>query len=171
MLRTVGWILVALAGVVLALGGLWLASGVAGGQLGRSGAVLGFGLLVLVLVSPLLVGGIMTLSRSRREEREDVDAAQMRKVLDIVQTRGAVKVSDLVLELGSGLPAVQSMIYRLVGMGVFSGYVNWDDGVLYSADAAGLRGLTECKKCGGKLTLAGKGVIKCPFCGTEYFVT
>jgi len=32
-------------------------------------------------------------------------------------------------------------------------------------------GLTECKRCGGKVTLAGKGVTKCQYCGTEYYVS
>jgi tRNA(Ile2) C34 agmatinyltransferase TiaS len=42
--------------------------------------------------------------------------------------------------------------------------------VLYSAEVSALRGTTRCKHCGGEVTLAGKGVIKCPFCGTEYFL-
>jgi tRNA(Ile2) C34 agmatinyltransferase TiaS len=65
---------------------------------------------------------------------------------------------------------VQNQVHALVGMGVFSGYVNWDDGVLYSAEAANLRDLERCKYCGGELKLVGKGVISCPFCGTEYFL-
>jgi hypothetical protein len=113
---------------------------------------------------------VIVLRRGSVEAQENVQSAQLRKVLDIVQTRGAVKVSDLILDLHSDLPSVRNMVYRLVGMGVFSGYVNWDDGVLYSSAASGLADMTECKKCGGKLTLAGKGVIKCPYCGTEYFV-
>jgi hypothetical protein len=58
----------------------------------------------------------------------------------------------------------------LVGLGVFTGYINWDDGVLFSAQASQLRDLTQCKKCGGAVKLVGKGVVKCPYCGTEYFL-
>ena len=65
---------------------------------------------------------------------------------------------------------VKNWIYRLVGLGVFTGYINWDDGVLYSAQASKLRELTNCKKCGGEVKLVGKGVVKCPYCGTEYFL-
>lgn len=166
-----GVVLIGLAVVALVLGGAWLASGAASGQVGVPGAILGLGLLVVILVGPLGIGGWLMVRRGRAEELERADSAELRKILDMVTTRGAVKVSDLVLELRSSLPVVQGKIYRLVGMGVFSGYVNWDDGTLYSAEAAGLRDLTECKKCGGKLTLAGKGVIKCPFCGTEYFIS
>jgi predicted RNA-binding Zn-ribbon protein involved in translation (DUF1610 family) len=42
---------------------------------------------------------------------------------------------------------------------------------LYSSDASNLRGLEKCKNCGGEIKLAGKGVVVCPFCGTEYFLT
>ena len=27
-----------------------------------------------------------------------------------------------------------------------------------------------CEVCGGQLELAGPGVIRCPYCGTEYFL-
>jgi hypothetical protein len=165
-----GFILIGLAVAALVVGGALLVSGLAAGQLGVPGTILGFGILLAVLVAPLGIGGWVMLRRGQSEDKEKAESAEMRKILDMVTTRGSVRVSDLVLELRSDLPSVQGKIYQLVGMGVFSGYVNWDDGVLYSSAAAGLRDLTECKKCGGKLTLAGKGVIKCPFCGTEYFI-
>jgi len=166
-----GCVLIGLAGAVLVIGGGLLVSGLVGGQLGLPGTILGFGILFVVLIAPLGIGGWVMMRRGQSEEKDKAEAAEMRKILDMVTTRGSVRVSDLVLELHSDLPSVQSKIYKLVGMGVFSGYVNWDDGMLYSSEAAGLRDLTECKKCGGKLSLAGKGVIKCPFCGTEYFVS
>lgn len=166
-----GFILIGLAVGALVIGGALLGSGLATGSLGMSGAILGFALLFVVLVAPLGIGGVVMLGRGRSEAKEKADSTEMRRILDMVSTRGSVRVSDIVLELHSDLPSVQAKIYQLVGMGVFSGYVNWDDGVLYSSEAAGLRDMTECKKCGGKLTLAGKGVIKCPFCGTEYFIS
>jgi tRNA(Ile2) C34 agmatinyltransferase TiaS len=62
------------------------------------------------------------------------------------------------------------MLHELVGMGLFAGYVNWDEGMLYSRQASELRQLSQCENCGGQLELAGKGVIRCPYCGTEYFL-
>lgn len=166
-----GYVLIGLAVVALVVGAAWLASGLGSGQVGASGAILGFAILLVVLVLPLGIGGWLALRRGQTDEKDRQESAQLRKILDMVTTRGSVHISDLVLELKSDLPSVQDKIYRLVGMGIFSGYVNWDDGILYSAAASGLHDLTECKKCGGKLTLAGKGVIKCPFCGTEYFIS
>ena len=54
--------------------------------------------------------------------------------------------------------------------GLFSGYINWDDGLLISRRAAELRG-NKCPQCGGEVELSGKGVVSCPYCGTEVFLT
>lgn len=170
MTRTVGVILIVVAVVVALVGSGFLVSGLTSGRLEAAGAILGFGLLLVVLVAPLAVGGIVVMARGRQEVGEQQVAERQRKILDMVKTRGQVHVSDIIIELQSDQATVQDMIYRLVGLGVFSGYVNWDQGVLYSADAAALRELEQCRNCGGNLSLAGKGVIKCPYCGTEYFL-
>lgn len=171
MNRTVGMILVIAAIVILLVGGGWLASGVISGKTEVAGAVLGFGLLLAVLVGPLAGFGVVSMVRGRKEAADQAMAEKQRKILDMVKTRGKVNISDVIIELQSSQPAVRDMIYRLVGMGVFSGYVNWDEGVLYSTEASQLRGMEQCANCGGQLTLAGKGVIKCPYCGTEYFLS
>jgi len=46
----------------------------------------------------------------------------------------------------------------------------WDEGTLYSREAAQLHG-HKCPSCGGAVELAGKGVVGCPFCGAEIFLT
>jgi hypothetical protein len=171
MTRTVGIILVAVALAICLLGGLFFGVGGATSQSASVGGnILGFVLLVVVLVLPMAGVGGYLLVKGRKEQAEDQQAAMQRKILDMVKTRGKVNVSDVVVELQSSLPAVRDMVYKLVGMGVFSGYVNWDEGTLYSTEASELRGIEQCKNCGGNLTLAGKGIIKCPFCGTEYFL-
>lgn len=171
MTRTVGILLLVGAMVVCLVGAALLGSGLAQGSLQPSGAILGFGLLFTLIVGPLAAGGVLVIARSRSERAEQAIAERQRKILDMVKTRGQVNVSDLAIELQADLPTVQDLIYRLVGMGVFSGYVNWNDGMLYSAEASTLRGLEQCRSCGGKLSLAGKGVVKCPYCGTEYFLS
>jgi len=170
MTRVVGVLLLVASVGVFLVGGAWLLTANFAQGLSLDATVLGFGLLVLV-AGVLAGGGLLVLWRGRSEQAEQVKAERLRKILDIVQTRGQVKLSDIIIELHSSLPDVQNMVYELVGMGVFSGYVNWDEGVLYSAEGSALRETTQCKHCGGSLTLAGKGVLKCPFCGTEYFLS
>jgi len=133
--------------------------------------ILGLGIALLVLVAPLVGGGIYLASMGGKESRQQTDAAQQRKLLNIVQTRGEVKLDDMVLEMQLPRDRIKEMIYSLVGLGVFSGYINWDKGVLYSSDASKLRDLKQCPNCGGEITLTGKGVARCRFCGTEFFLS
>lgn len=170
-LQTIGGLLIfgALAIDAIGLGWLVVNLGNADRNLQAGGFVLGLGLLAIVTL-PALGGGVYLVWKGRREAREGEVMARQRKLLDIVQTRGQVALPDLVLELKSNRDQVQSWIYSLVGMGLFSGYINWDDGVLYSSQASQLRGLERCRHCGGAVKLAGKGVVRCPYCGTEYFL-
>jgi hypothetical protein len=169
--RTVGLLLV-IAGVgVCVLGSAFLGLGLAQGNLETGGFMLGLILMFVVLVAPLVGGGIFAMMRGRQEEAEDEEVEDLRLILDMVKTRGKVTISDMVIELGVTRDDVKEMLYRLVGMGVLDGYVVWDEEVVYSAEASSLHEMTQCRHCGGDLTLAGKGVVKCPYCGTEYFLS
>lgn len=136
----------------------------------RSGAVLGFAIGMIVLVLPQLGVGVFLLWKGGQEAAASVEAGKQRELLNMVKTRGQVAISDLVIELKSSKDDVNHMLHELVGMGLFAGYVNWDEGMLYSRQASELRQLSNCQHCDGELELAGKGVIRCPFCGTEYFL-
>lgn len=126
--------------------------------------------LVAAIVLPLAGGGVYMLVRGGQEAKSDVVAQKQRRLLDMVTTRGELPISDAAVELQMPRDEVKNWVYRLVGLGVFTGYINWEDGVLYSAQASQLRNMTHCKKCGGEVKLAGKGVVRCPYCGTEYFL-
>ena len=97
-------------------------------------------------------------------------AGKQRKMLGMIKAKGQVDIADLAIELHTGRDDVKDMLYELVNMGLYSGYINWDEGKLYSSEASELRTLDRCKNCNGQLELAGKGVIRCPYCGTEYFL-
>lgn len=139
-------------------------------QLTASGAILGFALGFIILVLPQLGVGIFLMWKGGQQEVDDMQAKQQRKLLNIVQAQGQISITDLVIEMGSTKDDVQRMLRNLVGMGLFSGYVNWQEGMLYSRQANELRELSHCANCNGQLELAGKGVINCPYCGTEYFL-
>jgi DNA-directed RNA polymerase subunit RPC12/RpoP len=132
------------------------------------GMMLGVGLSV-VFALPLLGVGIYLFVRGGAEAREMVDIDRQRKILDMVKTRGQMNLSDLVFELKSTSEQVRNDIYKIVGMGLFTGYVNWNDGVLYSVEASKLTG-NKCPNCGAEQSFAGKGVVKCQYCGSEVFL-
>ena len=171
MTRTIGLLLVIAGASVCALGSTFLTLGLVQGSLETGGFMLGLILMFVVLVAPLVGGGVFAIVRSRKEQVEDEAAENLRQILDMVKTRGKVTLSDIVIELGANKDEVKEMIYRLVGMGVLDGYIVWDEEVVYSAEASALHEMTQCRHCGGDLTLAGKGVAKCPYCGTEYFLS
>lgn len=139
-------------------------------SLSGGAATLGIALGFLFLVFPQLGFGAFFLWQGQRETAVATSAVEQRQLLDMVKARGQVTISDLVIELNSSREQVQKQIHSLVGMGIFSGYINWQEGVLYSRQASELRQLERCYNCNGELELAGHGVINCPYCGTEYFL-
>ncbi|MSP14479.1 MAG: zinc ribbon domain-containing protein [Chloroflexi bacterium] len=166
--RITGIIMLAI-GLIIALGAVvWLGSGMAEGTLRGSGFALGL-IVVLILVLPLAGGGIYLMIRGQSEAKEYGEIEKERKILNMVETQGQVKVADVALELKTNRDQVKGYIYDLVGKGLFTGYINWNDGILY-AKAASELATTKCPNCGGVRELVGKGVVKCPFCGAEIFI-
>ncbi len=167
--RLVGVILIAV-GIFVCLGcsavSFFSTRNVETGQTG--GFVLGL-VVSLFIAVPLVGVGVYLMIRGGAEEVEMADVARQRKILDMVKTRGQVNVSDLVFELKATSDQVRDDVYKLVGLGLFTGYVNWKDDVLYSREASQLTG-NKCPNCGGEQTFAGKGVITCQYCGSDIFL-
>lgn len=166
--KNIGLILLGLAAVALLL----IAVLMFGPAEGRSAEarVLGFVLFSAAIVLPLAGAGLYFFLQGQRDAKKSAQAQKQRQLLNMIKAKGQVNIIDAVYELESDRDQVQAWLYDLVGKGLYSGYINWDDGLLYSAEAKNLRQLEQCKSCGGKLSLAGKGVVKCPYCGTDYFL-
>jgi len=167
--RLIGIILI-LAGILVCLGGSAVSytSTRTVETNATGGFVLGVVLSVFIAV-PFVAAGIYLVIRGRAEEAEMADLSRQRRILDMVQTRGQVDTTDLVFELKATSDQVRDDIYKLVGMGLFTGYVNWDEGILYSREASQLTG-NKCPNCGGEQEFAGKGVITCKYCGADVFL-
>lgn len=166
--KVIGLILV-LAGLAVGLvSAVWLGTVRAAGQLDAGGFTLGLALLT-VLVLPLLGVGAFLFSRGQSESRQMARVAQERKLLNMVLTRGQLSVAEAAIELDVTRDQLKDYIYDLVGKELFTGYVNWNDGILYARDAATMR-TTKCPNCGGVREIVGKGVVRCPYCGSELFL-
>jgi hypothetical protein len=152
--------------IVVSLGiDAWLAAGLASGSR-ATGVALGFVLFSL----PFLAVGIYLLMSSRGEIKAESKADKERAILNSVMTRGRVSVADLAIEGDLTRDQVRDYIYDLIGKDLFRGYVNWDRGELVSAEAARIKD-GSCPNCGGQLQLAGKGLVRCPYCGTETYLS
>ena len=167
--KTIGIIMI-VAGIAIALvAALFFASGAASGST-TSAMILGFGLVFIVVVLPLVAVGGFLFVKGRQEAAAFAEVEKEKKVLNMVLTQGQVRVAEVALELNATRDQVKEWIYDLVGKGLFTGYINWDEGILYSKQASEL-GTNKCPNCGGQLELAGKGVVSCPYCGTEIFLS
>jgi DNA-directed RNA polymerase subunit RPC12/RpoP len=167
--RLIGIILI-VVGIFVCLGGSAVSySSTRSAETGQTGGFVLGAVISLFIAIPLVGAGIYLTMRGRAEETEMVEVSRQRKILDMVKTRGQVNISDLVFELKSPSDQVRNDIYKLVGLGLFTGYVNWKDGVLYSREASQLTG-NKCPNCGGEQVFAGKGVVTCQYCGSEIFL-
>lgn len=167
--RTIGFILIGIAIAGFLLVAVLMGGYVADDELAISTAIFGFTIFSVILLLPL-GAGIFMVWKGGQEAEVAARATKQRRLLNMVKTQGQVHISDLAIEMDISRDDVQNMLYDLVGKGLFSGYVNWDEGVLYSQQASQLRERSTCAVCGGQLELAGQGVIRCPYCGTEYFL-
>ncbi|HEY54152.1 MAG TPA: zinc ribbon domain-containing protein [Caldilineae bacterium] len=139
-------------------------SATAGGQM------LGLVMVFLFVVVPIAAVGVYLLVRGQAEEEKMSQARLERDLLNMVLTQGKVSFAEVALELSLTRSEVEDIVRDLVGKQLFTGAVNWNDGILYSKEASQLKKDHLCPNCGGELTLAGKGVIVCPYCGAEVFL-
>lgn len=168
--QTVGIGLV-IGGIIIAvLISAWLAAGIVDDSLRLSGAILGGTLGFLVLVLPMVGGGALLYLRGRSEAHSLQRAARQRTMLGIIESAGEISIADLALELDGTRESVRNDLYDLVSKGLFSGYVDWDRGRLYARQASEMRETETCPNCGAPMSMAGKGLIRCDYCGAEVFL-
>jgi hypothetical protein len=152
--------------IVVSLGvDVWLGTALASGS-----RATGISLAFVLVSLPFLAAGIYFLLTSRGEVKSESKADKQRAILNSVMTRGKVSIPDLAIEGDLTREQVKEHIYDLIGKDLFRGYVNWDRGEIVSAEAAQIKD-GSCPNCGGKLELAGKGLVRCPFCGTETYLS
>ena len=164
--RIVGLIILMIAGVLF-VG--WTAV-VATSDTTTGGLIVGLFLALLVCV-PLAGIGFYLFRRGQQEESEFAQVAKEKKILNMVLTQGQVTVQEIIVELQQPREDVEDMIRHLVGKQLFSGAINWDQGILFSIESQNLTDGRKCPNCGGEVEFAGKGLIQCPWCGSEVFLT
>jgi len=167
--KTIGIILV-IVGLIISLGAAFcLLPSLTEGNLRTSGFALGISLAFIFVTLPLVAVGIYVYFRGQAESKQLAEVAKEKRLLNMVLAQGKVNVADAAIEMDVSLDQVKAYIYDLVGKGLFTGYINWDEGILYSRQASEMH-TTRCPHCGGVRELVGKGTVKCPYCGSELFL-
>jgi DNA-directed RNA polymerase subunit RPC12/RpoP len=148
----------------------WAGTALMTAETSSGGMVLGL-VLALVVLTPVFGVGAYLFRSGTTEQGQYAVVQQERRILNIVLTQGQVSIGELVAELQQPRDTVEEMIRDLVGKQLFSGAINWEKGLLYSVESQALTEGRKCPNCGGELQFAGKGLIVCPYCGSEVFLT
>lgn len=148
----------------------WAGTALMSSETTSGGMVLALG-LALVILTPIFGVGVYLFRSGTAEQSQYAVVEKERRILNTVLTRGQVSIGELVAELQEPRDSVEKMIKDLVGKQLFSGAINWEKGILYSVESQALTDGRKCPNCGGELQFAGKGLIVCPYCGSEVFLT
>ena len=168
--RTIGLVLMALSGVLLLAFVAWAVVAMGTGETSAGGLTLGI-VLALIVFAPIFGAGAYVFRKGISEQKQFDVVRQEKKILNMVLVQGQVSIGELVAELQEPRDRVEDMIRDIVGKRLFSGAINWERGVLYSVESRQLTEGRTCPNCSGQLAFAGKGLIQCPFCGAEVFLT
>jgi DNA-directed RNA polymerase subunit RPC12/RpoP len=168
--RIVGLGLMIGSAVLLVVFLVWAGTALGTAETSAGGMTLGV-LLALIVLAPIFGIGVYLLRSGTAEKAQYDEVQQERKILNMVLAQGQVTIGELVADLQLPRDTVEDMIRSLVGKQLFSGAINWEKGVLYSVESQSLTSDRKCPNCGGELRFAGKGLIVCPYCGSEVFLT
>ena len=170
--RVVGLVLIVAGVAICGIVSLFLGLGATGSGpsgLSPAGAVLGvalFGLLPFLILGGI---GIFLFIKGGQEATEMADVQKKERLLGMVQAAGKVSLGSMAIELKMTQQQVKDAIFELVNQGLFSGYIDWKEGMFYTKDLAQVQ-TTKCPNCGGQREAVGKGLVKCPYCGVELFL-
>ena len=126
-LITVGQVLV---GISLLLGMAFMGFLVAqrqAGELTAGGFWVGVLLMVLVM-SPLLGVGVHVWRRGVIETKEVERMERQRRLLGAIQAHGKIALAELAIQSGMPVEQVRDWIYDLERLGLFTGYIDWQEG-------------------------------------------
>lgn len=168
--RSIGGILIGVSAILLIAFAGWLIAVFSEGDITRGGLILGI-FLALAVIAPIMGIGFYLIRKGASESTQYETVQKQKKLLNIVLTQGKVTIPALMVELELPRNEVEDLIRDLVGKKLFSGAVHWEKGILYSAESTSLLEDRTCPNCGGQLTFAGKGLVVCPYCGSEVFLT
>lgn len=101
--------------------------------------------------------------------RSDLDE-KVEAAAKMVAARGRVHVRDLARHLKLRPAMVRRLVAHLAEHDGFTGWVDWDNGLVVSAAATSLREARQCPRCAGEMRVEGVGMVACFHCGCEVYL-
>lgn len=164
-----GVLFVTSLGWLVAVGAFVLA-GHAAGKIDAPATALGLGLFTFLPALLMLGFAVVAWRIGAAVARQAAEIALERALLERLSARGELFLPQVAAEMHTSVEALRDAVYRVAGKNLLAGYVNWKEQKLYSREAEALNRAGTCPSCGGRLELAGKGVIRCAYCGSEVFL-
>jgi DNA-directed RNA polymerase subunit RPC12/RpoP/uncharacterized protein YjeT (DUF2065 family) len=172
--RTIGLVLSGV-GILLSLVIVgWGVAGVAEDRLRPTGLLLIVVGAVVIVLGPFVGAGLYLMRRGADEATEMNRLKLEQRLMGMIETQGRLSIPQAAAGLGVSRTEVQSMLYDLVGKGLFTGFVDWKAGTVVAQDAAQIQTTSTngvCPNCGGRVEMVGKGTVGCPYCGAEIFLS
>lgn len=121
--------------VIVALASLWLASLASAGETDTGGLLVRAG-GVFVFVLPMFIFGIYQYTQgSDDEDAVHEEMVPARQMMDIINERGEISLHDLSIAMQTDAETVKAAIISLLELKVFAGYADWQNDMIYSAEA------------------------------------
>lgn len=164
--RRIGQALVVTGFVVATAVGLFLAVQASAGKIGARQATMISGVVFVALV-PIVGYGIFLYTKQDDPPPAISPILKQRELMDVLRSREQMEISELAQQLDITERTAQEMIQDLITLDIFSGFVNWDDGVVSCMDAEQLLQLSHCSIC--DIPIQVKHGIVCQVCKTGYY--
>ncbi len=168
--RLLGIVLSVMGFTIAVAAGLYLAVRLSRSELDVTGVLVGAG-LAFIPVALLAGAGLYIYAQNARREEPEPESTmrQQRDLVDWLRSQGHISLDDAAQRLNVEVDAVRAIVRELIGLRVFSGYVDWQSGVLYQVETERLRAMHDCQTCGSPIDVPENGVVGCKGCQTEYF--
>ena len=125
------------------------------------------------LIRTLIADGELMAYLDLEQQRVYSAAAlneKQRRMLAMINIQGKAELDSLAVDLNVSRTLLRQWIYALAQRGQLHGFVDWAAGTVYSQAVEQILAQNLCPHCGGKLDVAGKGLIECAYCGVEMFL-
>lgn len=129
-----GLILIALGFIVAAAAGLWFAVQIVQGTM-EPGEAARAAVLLFIPVGTLVLAGIYLRTRQKSVVEPESMVEKQRHLVDLLNVRGTVPVSEMAAALQVDEGTLRELVEQLIRLEIFTGQVDWDNGVMYAAPA------------------------------------